>query len=42
MVALQTAAISTGLPFAIIMFLMCFSVIKGLVEHASKHGHKYQ
>ncbi len=39
MVALQTAAISTGLPFAIIMFLMCFAVVKGLIDHAKKHGY---
>jgi len=39
MVALQTAAISTGLPFAIVMFFMCFSVVKGLVDHAKEHGY---
>jgi choline/glycine/proline betaine transport protein len=39
MVALQTAAISTGLPFAIVMFLMCFAVVKGLVDHVKKHGY---
>jgi choline/glycine/proline betaine transport protein len=39
MVALQTAAICTGLPFAVVMFLMCFAVIKGLVEYAKKHGY---
>jgi len=39
MVALQTAAISTGLPFAIVMFLMCFAVIKGLVDHVKEHGY---
>ncbi len=39
MVALQTAAISTGLPFAIVMFFMCFSVIKGLVDHVKEHGY---
>ena len=38
MVALQTAAISTGLPFAIVMFLMCFAVVKGLVDYYKKHG----
>ncbi len=41
-VALQTAAISTGLPFAIIMFLMCYAVVKGLMDHAREHGHKYE
>jgi len=40
-VALQTAAISTGLPFAVIMFGMCFAVIKGLSTHYKTHGHKY-
>jgi choline-glycine betaine transporter len=39
MVALQTAAISTGLPFAVVMFFMCFAVVKGLVEHAREHGY---
>ncbi len=28
--ALQTAAITTGLPFTIILFVMCFSLYKGL------------
>ncbi|MGD9122043.1 MAG: BCCT family transporter, partial [Desulfobacterales bacterium] len=39
MVALQTAAISTGLPFAVVMFLMCFAVIKGLMDHVKEHGY---
>jgi choline/glycine/proline betaine transport protein len=39
MVALQTAAICTGLPFAVVMFFMCFAVIKGLVDHVKKHGY---
>jgi choline/glycine/proline betaine transport protein len=39
MVALQTAAISTGLPFAVIMFLMCFAVVKGLMDYVKKHGY---
>ena len=39
MVALQTAAICTGLPFAVVMFLMCFAVIKGLVDHVKEHGY---
>ncbi len=30
--ALQTAAISTGLPFAIILLIMCYSLYKGLQE----------
>lgn len=33
LVALQTAAIITGLPFAIIIFIMCASIFKGLKEH---------
>ncbi len=28
--ALQTAAIATGLPFTIILFIMCYSLLKGL------------
>jgi choline/glycine/proline betaine transport protein len=39
MVALQTAAISTGLPFAVVMFLMCFAVVKGLMDHVREHGY---
>ena len=38
-VALQTAAISTGLPFALVMFFMCFSVIKGLIDHVKEFGY---
>ena len=30
--ALQTAAITTGLPFAIVLIIMCFSLNKGLFE----------
>ncbi len=30
--ALQTAAISTGLPFTLLLFVMCYSLYKGLVE----------
>lgn len=30
--ALQTAAITTGLPFALILFVMCFSLYKGLKQ----------
>ena len=40
MVALQTAAICTGLPFAIVMFLMCFAVVKGLIDYAKVHGYE--
>ncbi len=34
--ALQTAAVTTGLPFAIILFVMCFSLFKGLQEEWDK------
>lgn len=30
--ALQTAAISTGLPFTLLLFIMCYSLYKGLLE----------
>jgi choline/glycine/proline betaine transport protein len=30
--ALQTAAISTGLPFTLLLFVMCYSLYKGLVK----------
>ncbi|MEJ2155535.1 MAG: BCCT family transporter [Desulfobacteraceae bacterium] len=40
MVALQTAAISTGLPFAIVIFLMCFAVVKGLLDYVKKNGYE--
>jgi len=35
LVALQTAAITTGLPFAAILLLMCFSLYKGLYQYTS-------
>jgi choline/glycine/proline betaine transport protein len=34
--ALQTATIVTGLPFAVILIIMCFSLYKGLKEDFSK------
>ena len=34
--ALQTATIVTGLPFAIILIVMCFSLYKGLSEDMKK------
>jgi choline/glycine/proline betaine transport protein len=34
--ALQTATIVTGLPFAIILLIMCFSLYKGLIEDMKK------
>jgi BCCT family betaine/carnitine transporter len=33
--ALQSAAVTTGLPFTLILLLMCYSVLKGL-----HHEHK--
>ncbi|MFK4765245.1 BCCT family transporter [Desulfobaculum sp. SPO524] len=33
LVALQTAAITTGLPFAVVILLMCWSLYKGLDEY---------
>lgn len=44
LVALQTAAITTGLPFAIIILLMCYSVYRGLDEHLIEleYRHKKQ
>ncbi|NMF83291.1 BCCT family transporter [Nodosilinea sp. P-1105] len=39
--ALQTAAITTGLPFAVILLIMCYSVYKGLqYEHGVVHEGK--
>jgi choline/glycine/proline betaine transport protein len=39
--ALQTAAITTGLPFLFILLLMCYSLYKGLSkEHQRKKDHK--
>jgi choline/glycine/proline betaine transport protein len=36
--ALQTAAISAGFPFAVILLVMCFSIYKGLsYEHDVVH-----
>tara|TARA_Y100000780_G_C13545023_1_gene363003 strand:- start:476 stop:691 length:216 start_codon:yes stop_codon:yes gene_type:complete len=34
--ALQTATIVTGLPFAIILLIMCYSLYKGLREDLQK------
>jgi choline/glycine/proline betaine transport protein len=34
--ALQTAAITTGLPFAIVLLIMCYSLHRGLVEDLSE------
>lgn len=35
--ALQTAAIASGLPFAIILLIMCYSLYKGLKDEVKKH-----
>jgi choline/glycine/proline betaine transport protein len=35
--ALQTAAITTGLPFAIILLIMCYSLYNGLKDESKKH-----
>ena len=37
LVALQSAALITGLPFAIIIFIMCWSLFKGLRRHWLKY-----
>ena len=37
LVALQTASLITGLPFAIIIFIMCWSLFKGLRRHWLKY-----
>jgi len=33
LVALQTAAITTGLPFAVVILMMCWAVYRGLHNH---------
>ena len=33
LVALQTAAITTGLPFALVLLLMCYSLYRGLQQY---------
>lgn len=38
LVALQTAAITTGLPFAIVLLFMCYSLWKGLSEYTAPQG----
>lgn len=35
--ALQTAAITTGLPFAVILLFMCYSLYNGLKDEIKKH-----
>ncbi len=38
LIALQTAAIATGLPFAVVVLMMCWSVLKGLRNYVKKYG----
>ena len=38
--ALQTASIATGLPFALILLIMCYSLYKGLNDEVKKHEKK--
>ena len=38
LVALQTAAITTGLPFAIVLLFMCYSLWKGLSQYTAPQG----
>ncbi len=38
LVALQTAAIATGLPFAVVVLMMCWAVLKGLRNYVEKYG----
>ncbi len=38
LVALQTAAIATGLPFAAVLLFMCYSLRKGLAEYSGPQG----
>jgi choline/glycine/proline betaine transport protein len=40
LVALQTAAITTGLPFAIVILLMCYSVYKGFKQYVGEEDAK--
>jgi choline/glycine/proline betaine transport protein len=39
LVALQTAAITTGLPFAFVVLMMCWAIWKGLGDYVAKHGY---
>ncbi|MDH5655822.1 MAG: BCCT family transporter [Spirochaetia bacterium] len=39
--ALQTAAITTGLPFAFVLLVMCYSIILGLSREWNKYGKSY-
>ncbi len=38
LIALQTAAITTGLPFAIVILIMCYAVWRGLQQYVQKYG----
>ena len=39
LVALQTAAITTGLPFAVVLLIMCWAIVKGLKDYVKKNGY---
>jgi choline/glycine/proline betaine transport protein len=38
LVALQTAAITTGLPFAFVVLMMCWATWSGLKQYVEKYG----
>ena len=38
LVALQTASIATGLPFAMVILVMCWAVYKGLKDYVRRNG----
>ena len=38
LVALQTAAITTGLPFALVVLFMCWAILRGLRNYVEKYG----
>lgn len=38
LVALQTAAVATGLPFAMVVLMMCWAVLRGLRNYVDKYG----
>lgn len=40
LVALQTAAITTGLPFAVVLIGMCYALFKGLAEYSNPQEFK--
>ncbi len=42
LLALQTAVISTGLPFAVMLVAMAFALIKGIEETSRRQKRKHQ